>query len=68
MRPSKPMARLCRAASATPNAAATPMAGAPRTTSVRIASATSSQRSYRRSTSREGRSVWSSSTSPLSAQ
>ena len=36
--------RLCRAASATPKAAATPMAGAPRTTRVRMASATSCQR------------------------
>jgi len=51
------VAVLWRAASATPNAAATPIAGAPRTTSARMASATSSQRVYSRSTSRPGKSV-----------
>src|SRR5262245_28075969 len=43
------------------------MAGAPRTTRVRIASATSSHRAYGRTTSRRGSSVWSSSSSRPSA-
>ena len=43
-RPAPSRAALCRAASATPNAAATPMAGAPRTTRVLMACATSCQR------------------------
>jgi hypothetical protein len=47
-------AGLWRAARATPKAAATPMAGAPRTTRVRMASATSSQRAHARSTSVAG--------------
>src|SRR5207302_42707 len=53
-------AGLVRAARATPNAAATPIAGAPRTTSVRIAAATSSQVAHARSTSSRGSRVWSS--------
>ena len=55
--PSKLRAVLWRAARATPNAAATPMAGAPRTTSVRMPSATSSQRVHGRSTSTPGSRV-----------
>ena len=43
IRPSNVAARLSRAASTTPKAAATPIAGAPRTTSARIAAPTSCQ-------------------------
>ena len=53
-RPSQSIRPLWRAASATPKAAATPMAGAPRTTSERIASATSGQVAQGRSTSSTG--------------
>ncbi len=44
------------------------MAGAPRTTRVRMASATSGHDVYARSTSSVGSFVWSSSTSPPSSQ
>ena len=43
-------AKRCRAASTTAYAAVTPMAGAPRTTIARIASATSAHSVYRRLT------------------
>src|SRR3954471_19551661 len=52
-----------RSPSASPYAAATPIAGAPRTARRRIASATSSGRSQRSHTSSSGRRVWSSSSS-----
>src|SRR2546425_67011 len=65
---SKVVAGLWRAASATPKAAVTPMAGAPRTTSVRIASITSCHRGNARSISSRGRRVWSRRISRSPAQ
>ena len=58
LRPRSP--RLARPARTTPNAAVTPMAGAPRTASERIASATSSHVRHSRYVSSPGSRRWSS--------